>query len=186
MTKITVTEALAELNTINKRLEKKRTFVLNYIGRTAALRDPLEKSGGSAKAITEERQAIHDLEERLIAIRRAIAESNARTIVSVKGRSNTVADWLVWRREIAPGQADFLAKVSGTILRIREDARRRGVSVVGVAVATAGVEAKPEDSIMNVDELALSQESETLEETLGILDGQLSLSNATILVEIKD
>src|SRR5579863_1653454 len=66
MRQLTITEALAEIKTINKRLESKRESVRNYIARDVRVRDPLEKEGGSAEFIKRERQAIIDLEERIV------------------------------------------------------------------------------------------------------------------------
>ena len=76
MAQMTITEALAETKTIDKRISKKRTFVTDYLFRQDALRDPLEKEGGSVAAIEATRQAIGDLEKRLVDIRRAIARAH--------------------------------------------------------------------------------------------------------------
>src|ERR1035438_7251391 len=69
MPQLTITEALQEIKTIGKRLDKKRAAAAQYLARDARARDPLEKDGGSAKFISEERQAIADLETRVISIR---------------------------------------------------------------------------------------------------------------------
>lgn len=69
MAKSTITEALAELKTINARLETRRQNVGQYLMRDARLKDPLETDGGSVEYVTRERQAIKDLEERIVQIR---------------------------------------------------------------------------------------------------------------------
>src|SRR5438105_988378 len=115
MPPITITEALAELKTIDKRIEKKREFVLGYLLRQEMFKDPLEKDGGSVSAIRREMQAIHDLEERKISIRRAIQQANERNTVTVAKQTRAIADWLVWRREVAPIQQQFLANIRGKI-----------------------------------------------------------------------
>ena len=51
---ITITEALAEIKTISKRLEKKRESIFNFVGRQDGIRDPLEKDGGSVEFIIRE------------------------------------------------------------------------------------------------------------------------------------
>src|SRR3954452_7996422 len=104
MAQITITEALAELKTIDKRIEKKREFVLAYLLRQEMFKDPLEKDGGSVSAIRREMQAIGDLEERRITLRRAVQQANERNSVVVGKQVRTIADWLVWRREVAPAQ----------------------------------------------------------------------------------
>ncbi len=82
--KITITEALQEIKTINKRLESKRRNILSYVGRDNRVKDPLEKEGGTVEFIKKERQALSDLEKRIISIRTAIQRSNLQT--SKEGR----------------------------------------------------------------------------------------------------
>ena len=177
MTKITITEALAEGTTIEKRIAKKRQFVRDYLYRQEQLRDPLED--GSVDAIAKELQSIGDLEERRIRVRNVIAESNAGTTVSVNGSARSVADWLVWRREVAPQQQTFFNQLRSDIQGVRQEAQSRGFLVVAAEGA-----AKPGDVIVNLDERELATKSESLEETLGVLDGKLSLTNATTFVEL--
>src|SRR5277367_6394116 len=102
MPPVTITEALAELKTIDKRIQKKREFVLGYLLRQEMFKDPLERDGGSVSAIKREMQSIRDLEERKIGIRRAIQQANERTNVTVGKQTRSIADWLVWKREVAP------------------------------------------------------------------------------------
>ncbi len=177
---MTITEALAELKTIGKRIEKKRAYINSYLMRQEALKDPLEKDGGSATVIHRERQAIGDLEGRHVAIRLAIQKVNQETPVTVEGIKKSLADWLTWRKEIAPDQQQFLAAIRTQVDRARTMALQRGATAVsGGAEAT-----KPQDVIINVDEAALAKEQEQLETVLGGLDGQLSLKNATVLIEV--
>jgi hypothetical protein len=179
MAQVTITEALAELKTIDKRIEKKREFVLSYLLRQEMFKDPLEKDGGSVSAIKRELQAIRDLEERKIAIRRAIQQANERNTVAVGRQTRSIADWLVWRREAAPVQQKFLANLRAKIEQARQEATRRGAGLSQSPEA-----AKPNDVIVNVNEQELAQHIEDLEEVLGKLDGQLSLKNATLLVDV--
>ena len=86
----TITEALAEIKTIGKRLEKKRESVKAYLARDSRVKDPLEKEGGSTEYVRKERQAISDLEKRVVTIRTAIAKSNLGTAVTIQGMSMTV------------------------------------------------------------------------------------------------
>ena len=48
---MTITEALAEIKTIQKRIDKKREFILHHTYRQHTLRDLLEKDGGSPKVV---------------------------------------------------------------------------------------------------------------------------------------
>ena len=91
MAQTTITESLAEIKTIGKRLIKKRHALGSYIARDVRVRDPLEKNGGSEKFVAEERQSIADLENRVIAIRTAIQQSNLNSTVTVGGSTRSVA-----------------------------------------------------------------------------------------------
>lgn len=178
MAAITITEALAEIPTIEKRIEKKREFVLSFLFRVSAARDPHEKDGGSAVLITREMQAIKDLQERAIHIRAAIQKANAINTIAINGTSRTIVDWLTWRREIVAKQQAFLASMVDHLTRVRKEAAQRGVAV---SEQDKGVSA---DVVVNVNELELAKKIEELEIVLGTLDGQLSLKNATITVDV--
>jgi hypothetical protein len=179
---LTITEALAELKTIDKRLEKKQEFVVMYSIRQEALKDPLEKAvvGGSPMAIKNERQAISDLLERKIKIRRLIQEANASNQITIGTESRSIADWLVWRRDSAPIQQRILTSLSSRIRTARDEAQKRGMAVV-VSDQQA---TKPTDILVNVNEAELMKDMERHEEILGTLDGQLSLKNATVVIEV--
>jgi hypothetical protein len=178
---MTITEGLAEIKTIGKRIEKKRTFVLNYVARQNMFVDVLAKEGGSAAAIERERQAIKDLEERIITIRRAIQIENGKASITIAGITMTVADWLVWRREVAPGRQRFLGQIQERINRVREEAKKIGYK-------TGPAPTDPSDALGDIGvylpEKELSAEVERLEEILGTLDGLLSLRNATLTIEV--
>lgn len=177
----TITEALAELKVIDKRIASKVEFIQRYLARREEMRDPLERQGGSDKLISQERQAIGDLYEQQIAIRRAIAAVNAKETISVDGLTRTIADWLVWKREVANDQRNQLRTLASMIDRSRQEAQRNSKQVVGVAVASSG-DAKPGDIIVNINEQELQQDIEKLETIFGTLDGLLSLRNATLTV----
>lgn len=177
---ITVTEALAELKTINKRINKKREFVGGFLMRQDLIRDPLAKDGGSDKVIESERQSIGDLEQRVVSLRRGIRTANENTQVTIGGVTRSIADWLVWRREVAPDHQNFLRSIRQKIDAARETARRQGHSVV----SPGGQPEKLTDIIVNLDERELGKEAEYVEQVLGELDGVLSLKNATIMIEV--
>jgi hypothetical protein len=180
MSQMTITEALAEVKLIDAKVAKKHEFAKQYLLRQEAFKDPLASSGGSRQAVDAERQSVNDLLERKVKIRRAIAEANIRTEVTVAGETRSIADWLVWRREVAPKMNEHLAELSRTIQRARQEAAQKGAQVVA-----AGQEpAKPTDVVVNIDEKKLAAQTERLSDALTYLDGQLSLKNATVLVEV--
>lgn len=177
----TITEALAEVKTINKRIEKKQQFVMDALLRQDFMKDPLEAKGGAVKVVAEEMQGISDLRHRIIAIRTSIQQVNEKTNVTIGDETHSVAEWLIWRREVAPGIGSFLGQLRAKLNQARNMAQSKGVSVRGT-VNTAPVE-NMNDIIINVDEYALAAEAEKLESILGQLDGKLSLVNATTFVD---
>lgn len=179
MRKITITEALAELKTLEKRIEKKRAMVKGNLFRQEQFKDPLLAAGGSEKALKEEAQAITDLENNIVAIRVAILKSNLETAIDVCGVARTVAGWLAWRRDVAPKRREHLAILAGALTTARQQAAKNGLAVH----ATADT-AKTGDVIVHIDEAGLHADIEQIETVLGTLDGQLSLKNATVQIDI--
>jgi len=188
MATTTITEALQEIKTINERLAKKRETVKGFIARDNRLRDPLEREqGGSAGFITRERQAMGDLEKRIVRLRTAIQNSNLNTPLTLGDQTKTVAEWLTWRKEVATGQISF---VSGLILALAT--KRAEVQGTEVArQARRGYQAAPEapmapiELTVNVNERELAEENENLAARLSELDGKLSLLNATTKIEVE-
>lgn len=178
MSAITITEALAEIKTIGKRIDTKRSFVNQHLARQEGVKDPLAAQGGSTAAILAERQGIADLEERVTALRRGIRAVNEETTITINGVTRYISDWLTWRRDIAPSQKQWLKQMQDGLNNIREKAKREGNAIFAATLTTT--EAKPTDVVVSIDELALAKEIEQLEDTLGQLDGQLSLKNATV------
>ena len=175
----TIQEALAELKTIASRIQKKKELVQRYLVRQEQFKDPHEKDGGSIALIAREIQAIHDLEERIIAIRSAIQKKNLEITVTVKATTRTIHDWLQWRRNILPGTQQFLQLLWNQIQSVRQDAMKKGIATV-----QDPSQAKTNEVIVNVNEAELGKKIEDLAEVVGTLDGQLSLKNATTVVEI--
>ena len=177
---MTITEALAELKTLQKRIEKKREYVTQFLLRQDGLKDPLEKDGGSTVVIQRERQAIADLDTRRVAIRTGIQKINQSTYITVADITKTIAEWLTWRKEIAPGEQSFVTKLRSGIANARQQAQQKGWGVA----AKDGTAAAPTDLVINIDESALAAEAEQIENILGTLDGQLSLKNATVMIDV--
>lgn len=176
---ITITEGLAELRTIDARVEKKRQGIIRHLARPAEFKDPMAAEGGTSEYITKERQSLKDLESRSLNIRVAISRKNLETVLSLHGMERSVAEWLIWRREFAKGQDGFLALQANGIERVRAEAQRKGGSL------TAGdAAAKPGDVIVNVSEKELQDEIDKIQHVLGDLDGKLSLINATTTIEV--
>lgn len=180
---MTITEALAEIKTINKRIEKKRVFVGANLVREDFLRDPLERDGGGEEVMKRELQSIHDLEERVVRIRSAINKKNQEQPLKIGNQERSIADWLVWRREIVPQQQRALETMRNNIAT----AKQRVSNQTWRNTTTDGDQVnKPIGIHVNLDELKLAQDIEELEKVLGSLDGQLSLLNALTKVEVQE
>jgi hypothetical protein len=184
MAGLTITEALAEIKTIGKRINSKREFVQGYLYRQEGLKDPLEKDGGSAEVIRRERQAINDLALRIIKLRRGIQHANDTTEVHIGTNVMTIADWLTWRRDVMPEETRFLTQLRARLGTMRDQAKRAGANVLAGASAIVQTDVKATDVIVNLDEGELAHDIEEMEEIVGTLDGQLSLKNATVMIEI--
>lgn len=178
--KVTITEALADIKTIDKRIEKKQQFISDYLWRQAALKDPLEKDGGCFVVLAAELQAITDLEEYKLKLRRAIQQVNETTVISISGQERTIADWLVWKREVAPQMQQLYNALAQKINQARQTAQQKGYSILTVE----NVDARPQDIVVHLNEKDIAEAREWYEEVLGNLDGQLSLKNATTFVEL--
>jgi hypothetical protein len=180
MATITVAEALARIDTYRRRIEAKQQLVDAYLFRTAAQRDPLAAEGGTAAALAAELASLDALQERTILLRRLIQHSYETTPITFGERTRSLADWLVWRREVATRRANFLEALSRRIQRARKLAARRaaGVSEVGAGKAA--------DVVVHLNEQELAGQAEEVEELRGYLQGQLALKNATLTVDVPD
>ena len=174
---ITITEALQELKTISQRVSKKQEAIASYVARDSRIVDPLVKHGGSEKFITEERQSINDLRNRMIGIRSSIQSANLSNQLTIAGVTRSVADWLTWRREIATGEQTFISLLLSNIRRVRDNSQTK-------AVRSAMEVTEPVNVTVNLDEQKLVKEGEQVETCLSELDGKLSLFNAVTTINV--
>ena len=174
--KMTITEALAEIKTIGKRLDKRRQFIRDHLVRIDRIKDPLEDQGGTRQVIERELQAVGDLEERLVALRSAINSANQSTQLTIGRATRSVAEWIIWRREVSGGAQQFFTQMLSGI-----NASRKQQPMVQAPGAVGG---EPAGFEIGIDEKRLADDIDGMEQTLGTLDGQLSLLNATTFVEI--
>jgi hypothetical protein len=181
MPKMTITEALAEIKLINSKLEKKRTRVLSHLVRRTDQDDPLKAEGGSVNFIASEIQAIVALESNIIAIRAAIMSANLHHSAEVMGKTKTLFEWLVWKREVVENIKKFYDSIYKNAKFEVEKSR-----------ANPSVKMKPDQNTIpelvlvepNLNYMEFSKKHEEVCDMLAKLDGILSLKNATIVVEI--
>lgn len=179
MAQTTITEALAELKTLTSRIAKKREHSSHYILRDNRAVDPLISEGGSEAFVDREWQAVRDLESRFIAIRRAIAEANLKTSITIGDFTLCITDWLTWRRDIAPARVAYLRNIHASIQRARKEAQNL---VNKTENNPPGM--LPPALLININEASLMKTMETVDQTLSELDGKLSLINATTTIDI--
>lgn len=172
MTAVTITEALAEIKTIGKRLESKRQFIVQNVARPSVIVDPLAKEGGSEKRMAEEIQAYGDLVKRIETIRVSVQKANQSNTLTIEGQANSVAGWLAFRKECAAQLRSLYGSIAAQIKGARAAMEKQSTAASPVSVVTHFSE----------DEVA--KRSEAIEKVLGALDGKLSLFNATCTIEI--
>lgn len=176
---LTITEALAEVNLLKKKIADKENYSFQMVSRASHVDDPFAKQGGSAEALRKEKQAIKDLRDRLVKIRSAISKANTETKVEINQESKTIFDWLTWKREIYKEQKSYLEG----LFRLASEVTQKSQNRPEVYKNEAGDPVLVK-YIKNIDEGSLKEELEKIDEIYHKLDGQLSLKNAITTIEI--
>lgn len=174
--KITITEALAEIKLIEKKLDSKTLFVSTNLCRVAHVADQL---GNSQRVIAEEVQSIKDLMSRIVGIRKAIADANVSSLLAVDDSTMSIQEWLTWKREVAKKELDFFNKIHVNVKRELDK-----IIASPQAYKDADGNAKFIEVIPNLDYKEFVEKAQKTQHKLDKLDGMLSLKNATILIEI--
>jgi len=154
----TIQEGLEDTETFLRELDERRKFILDHVVHEAYQQDPLEDRGGSKSAIREALEAIDRLSEMILVTRVAINKARANTDVTVSKTTKTVEEWLIWRKELSIGALSFVEYLAEKVRNAREWG---------------------DDFLVNLDEEELAQMEKDLLETLGELDGKLSVIYAT-------
>lgn len=179
MTQITVTEALSEINLIKKKVTAKQEKIQGMLTRVEHLADPFASDGGSPQVIKNEYQALYDLQRRLMKIRAAISSANLENTITIGLATYTIHDWLIWKREVRAGHIGFVSAVN-RLIKTHLDQQSRQPQVYK---DEAGAVQLVKTSI-NIDYPTWLKYEAEMTEMTEKLDGQLSLKNATILVEV--
>lgn len=179
METITITEALSAVKLIEKKLEKKRAMIKENLIRYKHVPDPFTSDGGSKKALSQERQSITDLQTRLESIRAAIAKANLETAVTIDNDTKSLHAWLTWKREIVKNELASLTQWSNHVKAAIDQFSRTPQVMKDKEDKTVLVEMEP-----NLEYSELIKSIEALTQKLEKLDGQLSLKNATVTVNL--
>ena len=126
--KMTITEALSEVQLIKKKLDASRAEIKQQLLKPDHVPDPYANNGGLASRNVSLAQGIVDLEKRLVTIRSRIAESNIKNTLTVSDRTQSIHDWLTWKREVLPGEKSFFTTViDNTRASLKQAAERPSV-----------------------------------------------------------
>lgn len=178
MEKLTITEALSEINLLKKKIEKKKETVLTNLIKAKHIKDQLESQGGAKAFVKAEIQSTQDLNSRLLRLKGAIAKANIETLITVNSRTDSIHNWLNWKRDIAQGDIKFNGQVYQSVKSHFDHLQKSPQVFKDEEGKTQLVEYES-----NVDYGDFLKTQEGLQDTFDKLDGQLSLKNATIVVE---
>jgi hypothetical protein len=176
---LTVTEALSEINLIKKKIEKKRETVLNSLIKPKHLKDKLESQGGSREFIKAELQSMNDLMARHLKLKGSIAAANIGNMIAVNGVTRSIHDWLNWKRDLSAGDLQFNTQIHKDVQKHFDTLAKQPQVFKDDDGKTHLLEYEA-----NVEYGDFIKSSEAIQETLEKLDGQLSLKNATILLDV--
>jgi len=179
MAKMTITEALSEVNLIKKKIEKKAEFLKGNTARPEHLKDMFEADGGSLVKNGAEIQAVDDLYARLVKIRSAIAQANLANEITLNEKTMPIQDWLTWKREVATNVIGLTQAIHKSVKRTLDDAMTQPKVYKDEQGNTHLLKVVP-----CFDYAGLIKKEENLTALLEQLDGKLSLKNATILVDV--
>ncbi|NET55535.1 MAG: hypothetical protein F6K47_04910 [Symploca sp. SIO2E6] len=209
MTQMTVTDALAELTLLEKRIDSARTALENNtliavveVGKVPTGFKSRDEHATKARAAL---QRIDDLINRRRTIKRAIVLSNASTIVSVAGQEMTVAEAIEMKNFISYYN-DVLATMTSAYSRTCQEYKTAQARVKQrldkLAMEVLGKNASSEkyqslaDSFLEREGVELLDPTNLAEEIArrltfieqfeSTVDRVLSISNARTMIEVPD
>lgn len=176
-----ITEAMSEIKLFAKKIASQREFIIRNLKREEWRKDPFEKDSTTQEAqVRAAIQSINDLERNMVAYRFAITKANMKEKVSLEGVEMTIAEWLIWRREVLPLRKQLLGNLANQIANVGAEQQR----VNRVFPGRDAEQVQPVNFVINVSDKWLMAEIEKLDAIEQRLDGQLSMLNANIEVEL--
>lgn len=177
--KITITEALSEINLITKKLDDKRNAILPALFIASHVIDPYTDN---KKYVAQEMQSLTDFQARLTKIRALIQKANLEHNITIGETTKSITEWLAWKKEVATKEIDFLKKVNQRLLDQSMQAQSRP-SVYQVQEADKQI-TKIVEYKYALDLTTVTKRLEILNDIFENLDGQLSLKNATVTIDL--
>lgn len=208
--KMTIHEALSELKVIGKRIEKEMNGMVfvtaNKHSNTKICGKTIEEFSDNIKS---KYQKITDLIKRREAIKRAVTQSNAITVVNISGQEMTVAEAIEYKKSGVAFKENLLGCLSlqynrtiDTINRTNGDnleskaddyvIKMYGNKDSGIAnevIETAKKNYIDNNSLDMIDPLDVSkiitELNDEIDKFMTKVDSALSVSNATTMIEIS-
>jgi len=179
--KLMIAQAMNEVKLAEKKIQSSLEFILRNLLREEDRRDPFAKDGTTQEAMVKSAlQSIQDNEKRIVSLKLAINKINLETSLTVESMSATIAEWLIWRRDILPPQKQ---RLQALVQRMTAALGEPSIAARRTAAA-AGVQFEKVQIIVNLSEkdlMAAIQKLDTIEERL---DAMLSMANATTPIEV--
>ena len=179
VTEMTITEALAELRLIDKKMEKARQIANANVSRMSHVEDPHKE--GSHVLVSRELQSIRDLGVRRVRIREAISQANLKIKIKIGKLDQSLSSWLTWKREVAIPEQNTIQGIADRAQKAFAQAQ----SNPQLYRENKDDEPQLAKLVLNVDIADLNAEALEIEETLGVLDGKMTLMNSTTVIKIK-
>lgn len=175
-----ITEAMSEVKLCVKKIQSNRDFVLRNLRREEWRKDPFEKDGTTQEAqVQQALQAIMDLERRIVALKNGINKTNLTQMIELEGRTMSVAEWIIWKREVLPLRKQMLSVFANQIANTAVEGMSPARRFVGQT------EQGPQTNwYINVSDKWLLAELQMLETIEQRLDARLSMMNANVEVEL--
>lgn len=173
---ITITEGLAEIKLITKKIASKKEYIGSNLVRIEGTKDPL---GDGRLEIAKEVQSINDLYTRIVMIREAIAKANLQNTIAINGQTMTINSWLAFKREAGPHLTTFYKELYKNI-----NINQQNNVVRPQVTKDDNGNVKLVNYIYNYDLKAANDNAVSYQDIMDKLDGQLSLKNATVTIEI--
>jgi hypothetical protein len=179
MAQITITEALSEINLIKKKIQAKQSKIQGMLTQVEHLPDPWAQLGGAQIVIKQEYQSICDLQYRLQLLRTGISAVNLQNEITIGQFIKTIHNWLIWKREIYKSHEQFIRVVNSAVKSYIDQASKSPQVYKDDTGNVQLVKTK-----VNIEYPEWQRYEQELMEINEKLDGQLSLKNATILIEV--
>jgi hypothetical protein len=179
MAKMTITEALSEVNLVKKKIEHKKKEVLGLLVKPQHAKDLYAEEGGTKIHVSKELQSIGDLEIRLVKLRSAISLANIEHDITIGEFTRPIHDWLTWKREISKDQMAFINTIVSTVKTTLDRSNAQ-------PQCYEDTEGKKHIVVIEsmIDYPEMIRHQEKLATIFENLDGQLSLKNATIVINV--